>query len=60
MSTVTFDDGRVRLEIKPSAVFNSREIMMMFDALAEHLRKLGVEVDNFSASIVVDYLDNRK
>jgi hypothetical protein len=59
MSTVTFDDGRVRLEIKPSDVFNSREIMMMFDALAEYLRDIGVEVDSFSASIVVDYLDNR-
>lgn len=59
MSTVTSDDGRVSLEIKPSDVFNSREMMMMFDALAEHLRDLGIEVDSFSASIVVDYLDNR-
>lgn len=59
--TITFEDGRVRLDLKPSEVLtDERECYMLFDAVADRLHDMGVVVDGFSVSIVVDYLDDRK
>ena len=57
MSTVTFGDGIVRLDVKPSAVLDARDMMSLFDAVAEHLREIGVDCESFSLSLNVEYLD---
>ena len=57
MSTVTFSDGRVALEIKPSEILDAREMMTMFDAVADYLREIGVDCESFSLSLNVEYLD---
>lgn len=58
--TVTFDDGRIQLDVKPSAIMDTRELHQFFKILNDYLNSIGVETDSFSASIVVDYLDDRK
>lgn len=55
--TVTFDDGRVRLELKPSEVLETRKVWELFDAVSNRLIDMGVECEAFSLSLVVDYLD---
>ena len=61
MSTVTFDDGLIRLSIPPEKVLDDQQLTALFDSIAEYLYDLEIDFHGrYSLSIVVDYLDDRK
>lgn len=49
-------DGLVSLAVSPSMIMTERECMVLFDAIADHLRELGYEPEGFSVALKVEFL----
>jgi hypothetical protein len=57
--TVTFTDGRVKLDLPVDKVLDDQQLTALFDSVTEYLNDIGVDCGGqFGLSIVVDYKDH--
>jgi hypothetical protein len=57
--TVTFTDGRVKLDLPVDKVLDDQQLTALFDAVTEYLTDIGVDCGGqYGLSIVVDYKDH--
>ena len=57
--TVTFTDGRVKLDLPVDKVLDEQQLTALFDSVTEYLNDIGVDCGGqFGLSIVVDYKDH--
>jgi hypothetical protein len=57
--TVTFTDGRVKLDLPVDKVLDDQQLTALFDSVNEYLNDIGVDCGGqFGLSIVVDYKDH--
>jgi hypothetical protein len=57
--TVTFTDGRVKLDLPVDKVLDDQQLTSLFDSVTEYLNDIGVDCGGqFGLSIVVDYKDH--
>lgn len=57
--TVTFTDGRVKLDLPVDKVLDDQQLTALFDSVTEYLNDIGVDCGGqYGLSIVVDYKDH--
>ena len=57
--TVTFTDGRVKLDLPVDTVLDDQQLTALFDSVTEYLNDIGVDCGGqYGLSIVVDYKDH--
>ncbi len=57
--TVTFIDGRVKLDLPVNKVLDDQQLTALFDSVTEYLNEIGVDCGGqYGLSIVVDYKDH--
>lgn len=57
--TVTFTDGRVKLDLPVDKVLDDQQLTALFDVVTEYLNDIGVDCGGqYGLSIVVDYKDH--
>ena len=57
--TVTFTDGRVKLDLPVNKVLDDQQLTALFDSVTEYLNEIGVDCGGqYGLSIVVDYKDH--
>ena len=57
--TVTFTDGRVKLDLPVDKVLDDQQLTALFDSVTEYLNDIGVDCGGqYGLSIVIDYKDH--
>ena len=57
--TVTFADGRIKLDLPVDKVLDDQQLTALFDSVTEYLNDIGVDCGGqYGLSIVVDYKDH--